>query len=547
MMPTTIPAARTLPALLSECASGRPDREALVAGDRRFSYADLDSGARRIARGLARIGVEDGDVVALLAPNTPEWLMASFGALGAGARVDAFNTWVRAYDLEQLLSSSGASTLILADRVRSIDLLAELESLVPEMGEAEPGQWSSARFPKLRAVVVLGSDSRRGTLRWGDLLGDDSDSPAPAVAERGDGPAFVLYTSGSTTAPKAVPLRHRDLIVNGFHIGERMGLSGRDRVWLGSPLFWSYGCANALMATMAHGACLVLQEQFEPDSTATLMDRERVTAAYLLPAIIDALAEAHNGEVARHISGLDSLRTGLTIGRPDEVRRAAVTLGVEQICNVYGSTETYGNCCVTDHREPLAVRLHTQGAPLPGVEVRVIDQETGLPVPAGTPGELHVRGRVMSGYLNNQESNLTAFTADGWYRTGDRMIVTPDGAVAFVGRITDMIKTSGINVSPAEVESYLSTHPDIAEVVVLGAPHPSREQVVVAFVVSRSGELVADEVIAYCKGRIAGYKVPWAVAVVTELPRTGTGKLLRRGLHDDAASLVESVLAEEAR
>lgn len=520
-----------------------PVAEALVVGSARRTYRQLYDDVTLSARALASIGVAVGDSVAVLLPNAVEWIPVTFGALTAGARVDAFNTWVKAYDLDYLLASSGATTLVLADQVRGRDLVGELRTLIPELATADPlAGLSSARYPALRQVVVIGDNVPPGARSWSTLLAEAPDVVLPDTTSRGSESAFVLYTSGSTRHPKAVPLCHRDLVVNGFHIGERMGLSGADRVWLGSPLFWSFGCANALMATMTHRACLVLQPEFDAAAAAELMAREQVTAAYLLPPMVNALAAS----VADQVRAVKSLRTGVMIGRPEEIERAAIELGVDEICNVYGSTETYGNCSVTDHSWPLSRRVVTQGEPLPGVRVRIVDPETGDLLPPGTPGELQVRGRITPGYLNDNEANAEAFTADGWFRTGDRMVVDPEGAVTFIGRLSDMIKTSGINVSPAEVESFLSTHPDISEVIVLGAPHPTRDEVVVAFVVPRTDTLTSHEVIRYCKQRLSGYKAPWAVAIVSELPHTSTGKLVRKDLRGAATEIVEAALVRGA-
>lgn len=537
---TPVPTATTLPELLRVTAAGTPDAPALVAGDTRWTYAELSAQADLAADVLAGLGVGPGDTVALLAPNTASWVPIAVGAMTLGARVDAFNTWVKAYDLQHLLASSAASVLVLADRVRGSDLLGELESLLPELTGSADGSWHSDRFPALRHVVVLGDRVSAGATSWTALAATATPTTREPAA-RAEDPAFVLYTSGSTSRPKAVPLCHRDLVLNGFHIGERMGVTAADRVWFGSPLFWSFGCANALMNALSHGACFVLQEQFTPQDAAGLMAAEQVTVAYLLPSMVDALV----GAVAPQVRAVESLRTGATIGRPEEVRRAVVDLGITGMCNVYGATETYGNCCVTDHRTPLEVRVTTQGRPLPGVEVRVVGAD-GEVLPAGEPGEMQVRGRVTPGYLGDDDATVAAFTSDGWYRTGDRMVVDDEGVVSFVGRTTDMIKTSGINVSPAEVESFLASHPDVVEVTVLGAPHPSRDEVVVAFVVSRSADLTAADLIAWSKDRVAGYKVPWVAAVVDELPRTGTGKLARRTLQQDAADLVTARLEETA-
>lgn len=536
--PAEPPASPTLPHLVRAWAEATPGAPALVAGGTRWSYAELDEAVRRAGGALRGLGVGPGSRVGLLASNTESWITAAVGAMWAGARVDAFNTWVKAWDLEHLMATSACEVLVVAGRIRGTDMLAVVRELIPEIWSGPPGSWSSPRFPALRHVVVLGGhpDPPAGGHLFDDLLAAATPAAPGTEAALGEQPAYVMYTSGSTRHPKAVPLRQRDLLVNGFHIGERMGLGPSDRVWLGSPLFWSFGGANALPATWTHGACLVLQQQFAGDEAAELMGRERVTAAYLLPGIIDALAGF--GERVRAVT---SLRTGLTIGRPEEVARAVDELDVPGICNIYGATETYGNCCVTHHDAPLEVRLRTQGPPLPGVELRVVDAG-GTVLDAGELGELQVRGRVTPGYLGDDEANAKAFTADGWYRTGDQLRVRPDGAVEFGARLTDMIKTSGINVSPAEVESYLAAHPEVAEVAVVGAPHRVRGEVVMAFVVLCEGAgSDGDTLRAYCKQGVAGYKVPWEVVVIDELPRTATGKLTRRALVDRAAERVGAV------
>jgi fatty-acyl-CoA synthase len=538
--PLHTPSASTVPQLIDSIAARAPKREALVAGTDRLTYADLAQRTQLVARALTALGVAEGGVVGLLAPNVADWVPAAVGVMRCGARVDAFNTWAKAYDLEYLLRSSTASVLIIVDRIRSRDLLAELRTLVPELDQ--PGPLRSAQFPELRHIVVIGDEVPPGTHSWTQLLAEHAgDDPVVEPADRGEAPAFVLYTSGSTSSPKAVPLRHRDLVLNGFHIGERMGLDETDRVWLGSPLFWSYGCANAVMTTLTHGATLVLQEQFSAAAAAELFARQQVTAVYLLPTMVEPLVT----EVAAQVRAVASLRTGLTIGRPDVIDRCANELGITEICNVYGSTEVYGNCCVTDHRTPLERRRVTQGQPLPGVEIRIVDGNGNI-LPPGEAGEAQVRGRLTPGYLGNETATAAAFTADGWYRTGDRLRVEPDGAVAFVDRTGDMIKTSGINVSPAEVEGFLASHPGVREVLVVGAPHPTKDEVVVAFIVPRDQELTADELIHHAKRNIAGYMVPWLVVLVDDLPRTGTGKTTRRDLRDRAAELVADELARMA-
>jgi fatty-acyl-CoA synthase len=542
---STPPAAMTLPSLLDDCALRDAQAPALVAGDVRLSYGEFADRVHVFAAALADFGVERGSRVAVLGPNISEWMIAVFGAMRLGARVDAFNTWVRAWDLEHLLTVSRAEVVITVGSVRRADLLAEFASLLPELWDTPAGSpINSARFPALRQLIVIGDSSAEtpvpaAALSFADLMSTHHAAPVPANAAEADDAAFVLYTSGSTQKPKAVPLIHRAVIENAYAIGLRMGISADDRIWLGSPLFWSFGVANAAGVAMTHGACLVVQEEFTAESAAELLAAEHCSAIYLLPSMTDSLAT----HVPEEIRAIKSLRTGLTIGRPDEIQRIVSDLDIPGICNIYGSTETYGNCCVTGHTDPSDVRLTTQGRPLPGVMLRVVDLENGQILGPDTPGELQVRGRVTPGYLDNDEGNTAAFTSDGWFRTGDTVSITDTGYLQFHSRHTDMIKTSGINVSPAEVESFISTHPAVAEVAVVGADHPIRGEVVVAFVVAAPGHpLDGSEIRTFCRSGMASYKAPWVVEVVSELPRTNTGKMVRKDLRALAGEAVSQTL-----
>ena len=281
-----------------------------------------------------------------------------------------------------------------------------------------------------------------------------------------------------------MPLSHGGIIENGFNIGERQGYRPDDRVLLAPPLFWSYGSANAMSATLTHGAALVLQGRFEPGEAIDLIERHRCTALYTLPAITSAIVShpAFRPERVR------SLRTGLTIGAPQDVVAAATVLGAAEICNVYGQTESYGNCCVTPHDWPLERRAACQGPPLPGVEIRIVDAETGAELPRGDEGMIEVRGYVTRGYIGSSASQTAdAITADGFFRTGDMGRLLPDGSMSFSGRVTEMIKKSGINISPAEVEDVLMRHATVALAAVVGVPDATQGELLAAFVVPKPG------------------------------------------------------------
>lgn len=528
----------SLPGLVLEIASGSHRDRTAMADDRgrRLTYAELAGRAASFGRGLRGVGVSPGDVVGVLAPNSTDWVVSLVGAQMAGACVAAFHTWVKAYDLEFLLRHSEAKVLVMAANVGGHDLMAPVLELVPELADARPGGWTSERFPSLRSIVLLGADESapEGVFLAQDLVlsGELRNEPM-TECDPGD-TAVVLYTSGSTAEPKGVPLLHGDMLRNGFEIGERMQLRPEDKVWLGSPLFWSFGAANALVATFTHQASLVVQEKFSATAAARQIAEEACTAAYLLPAMAYALLQVPDIR-----SYLATVRTGLTIGRREEIEMVADSLGIEGICNIYGSTETYGNCCVTPCDSPLELRLRSQGPPLPGFEIRIVDESTGADLDAGRPGAVYVRGRITPGYLKAEELNQATFTSDGWYRSGDVGMLDANGYFSFLTRNTDMIKTNGINVSPAEVEEFIAKSPDVAQVVVVGAPDPVRDQVIVAFVKAAPGSsLKAEDVLRRCREKLAAYKVPHAVHVVEEIPLTATGKLSRKLLLEQLDALV---------
>jgi fatty-acyl-CoA synthase len=524
------PYSRHLADLCQELADSEPDGAAVVSGEERLSFARLAAEMARCAGALSELGVRRGGTVGLLCTNRWEWLAVAFGAMRLGARVAAFNTFARAWDLAHMLAHSEAEVLITVDRFRSRDYLSTLEELVPEL---ERREWSSGRFPRLREVVVIGdAPAPPGARRLAELVASADGLEGPAAGSAADD-AFVLYTSGSTARPKAVPLQHYALIENGHSIGERMALTHADRVWVSVPLFWAYGAVNALPATLTHGAALVLQEAFDPGEALHLIEAHECTGAYTLPNMTSAMVSHPHF----HPSRTASLRTGLTLGTEPDLRRAAEVLAVPEICNIYGGTETYGNCCVTPAHWPLERRLRSQGPPLPGMRLRLADPDTGAPVKAGELGEVHVSGYVARGYLRASEEENRAFGDDGWFRTGDLGRLDEDGCLHFESRASEVIKTGGINVSPREVEELLALHPQVRDAAVAGAPHEVAGQIVVAFVVLEDpGADLGDEALrAFCAERVAAYKVPARIHFVDSLPKTETGKLARRVLAEAAA------------
>jgi fatty-acyl-CoA synthase len=539
-----MPASRTLGGLLDEVAAARRHAEAVVFRDARITYAELQARVDEWTRALLACGVRRGDHVAVLLPNRPEWIIAAFAIARIGGVTTAISTFSTPRELAWTLEHSEATALVTVGSFRGREYLAPLHDLCPELDRCAPGELASARLPSLRTVVCVdplghagGRFSPDGVLSLdGFLARGAATSPGALEAARRavtpDDICYVLYTSGSTATPKGVTLAHGGVIENGFAIGERQHLGAADRLWLAVPLFWSFGSANALPAILTHGGCVVLQESFEAGEALELLDRERCSVYYGMANMARAMLE-HPDRPRR---ALASMRTGLTIGLPEDVAMTMDAVAARELCNVYGSTETYGNCAVTDAHDSRDARLTTQGRPLPGMDIRVVHPERRTVLPAGDVGELCIRGHVTPGYLHAPEATAQAFDADGYFLSGDLGLIGDDGRVRFRGRLKEMIKTGGINVAPLEVEAILLQHPDVAQAFVVGVPDRDKGELVAAALELRTGATAdASAITAFCRERLASYKVPARVAFrkAEELPRTPTGKIHKPGLRQE--------------
>ncbi len=536
------PFSRTLHDLLDEQAGRHGDAVAVIDRGLSISYAGLRERAGCVSAALRADGVRFGDRIGLIAGNRLEWVEICFGISGAGGVTVPFSTWSTQPELEYLIADSGITTLFAMAAFGDRDYAADLAALAPEVAAGGVG----ARFPNLRRIVLIEPRAGDGFTDYAGFIGGAPALEAPlppgeAASAVSDG--LILYTSGSSARPKAVKLRQAGIVENGFNIGERQGYGPNDKVLLSPPLFWSYGSANCMAATLSHGATLVLQEKFNAAGTIELIERHGCTALYTLPGITNAVLRDPGFSRKR----VATLRTGLTIGSPQDVIDVAEKLGAAEICNIYGATETYGNCCVTWHHWPLERRAHCQGPPLPGNELRFVDPETGEVVAHGEPGLTEVRGHVMPGYSGGSaDQNAVVFSPDGFYRTGDVGRLDEHGAFVFIGRSTEMIKRAGINISPAEIEEILLQHPSVELAGVVGASDRERGERVVAFVVLDPGNPVTEaDLLAHCGAVASKYKLPDRIEIRTQLPQTPTGKLLRRDLKQEAAALFPH--AAEAR
>jgi len=513
-----MPMSRTMPGLLNEIAAARPDAPFLTDGDHTMSYAQFRAHSREVARGLHRLGVRQGDKVAVLMGNREEWLLAAFAVTALGATLVALNTWWRAQELQHALALSDTSMLIMEGQYLKRDFTAELASL----GDLK------AALPLLRIIVAVGENPPPGAVAWPEVLAedgpDDAVLDAAEAAVLAEDMAYLLFTSGSTARSKAVPLLHYGLVGNMHGIGERMHLTPDDRLLMTISMFWSFACANAMFAVLTHGGSIVLQYRFDPGEALELMEKERISVLYTMPNMVLALHN-HPDRAGRD---LGSLRTGL--GWPHSLPMLE-EMGGREMTTCYGLTEGYGNSAVADCRVPLAERRTSCGTALPGTTLQVVDPKTHAVLPAGEIGEVRIRGYVTPGYYNDPVKTEEAIDTEGWFYTGDLATLDAGGNLYFRGRNKEMVKTGGINVAPAEVEELLQAHPAVRFAAVVGIPDAERDEVLAAMVVlNPDGQATPAELARYCKDNAASYKVPQVIEVVDngEVPLTDTGKVSKR-------------------
>ena len=525
-------------------------REALVFEGRRWTFEDFDRDVDRAARGLLAAGVVPGEKIALWFPNRPVWLHAFFGALKIGAVVLPLNVRLRTHDLAYALAASDSSTLMLADRAGPVDFLAMALELVPELRERNPEATPSRRCPLLRRVIVdgsLDSAAASGVVSWEELLERGEEVPAArlealAAAVDPDAPALIMFTSGSTGDPKGVVHSHR-LVRNVTDQANRLGIGPRDRTLMYLPLFHVFGMYDGALMTPLVGNRMVLMERFDADEALRLVEVEGCTLIHGFDTHFTDLLDSV--ELARRDT--TSLRGGILLtGMQSSVPVArAVQAKLCPTVSAWGMTEVGGCAALGFPVDDEERRCTDSGAPLPGYEFRIVDPDTEAVLGPGKIGELQCRSyMLLLEYYRNPEATAAAYSEDGWFRTGDRVLLHEDGSIRFLGRYKDSLKVGGENVDPFEVEAFLKAHPAVAQVQVVGAPDARLFEVPVAFVIPRPGEALDPEALQdFCRGAIAGFKIPRRFFPASEFPMTASGKVQRFRLRAEAA---ERMREEEA-
>jgi fatty-acyl-CoA synthase len=513
----------TIGANFADAAATYAQRDALVdiAAERRWTYAELRAAVRRLATGLMSAGIGAGDRVGIWSPNRWEWVLVQYATAEIGAILVTVNPAYRASELEYALRQSGVSMVIAAPRFKTTDYAAML-------GEVAP------RCPGLRDVVLLDSG------RWDELAGTEANptllDEIAATLDRHD-PINIQYTSGTTGYPKAATLSHRNILNNGYLVGELLEYTAQDRICIPVPFYHCFGMVMGNLAATSHGACMVIPSPaFEPAATLRAVQAERCTSLYGVPTMF--IAELGLPEFADY--ELTSLRTGIMAGSPcpvEVMRKVIERMHMPGVSICYGMTETSPVSTQTRTDDSLVRRVGTVGRVGPHLEIKVVDSTTGQTVPRGVAGEFCTRGySVMAGYWNDPEQTAQVVDADGWMHTGDLAVMDARGYIEITGRIKDIVVRGGENISPREIEEFLHTHPDIVDGHVIGVPDPRYGEELMAVVMLRDGapELTIEGLRDFCAGRIARFKVPRHLWIVDDFPMTVTGKVRKTEMRQRA-------------
>ncbi len=526
-MDETLIKVTTLGDLVLRAAQRWPDREALIFPDERLTYAQLADRACQRARALQGFGIRPGDHVGILSPNLVEMVELFFGIALSGAVAVLINARYKTRELRYVVENADLKTLFTTDRIADyVNFVELLYDALPGLNTShDPFGLELKSAPALRSIIMMEDSPHAGVLTWNqfkayqDAIGHDQAWQLRNQISLRE-PCIMMYTSGTTAEPKGCRLSHEALVRNAREMSIRFQITAQDRQWDPLPMF-HMSAILPLLATIWAGGKFITDTHFEADAAMRAIAAEQPTILFTaFPTIMAALMSHADFDA----DAMSKVRLVNNVAPPDQLKANMKILPRALHVSAYGLTEASGVSCNGSAEEDDETRAHTCGQPYSGVQLQVVDVETGEPLPPGQRGEITICGfSLFEGYYKSPEKNTEVFDADGWFHTGDLGAVDDGGRVSYHGRIKDMLKVGGENVAALEIESYLCTHPAVRLVQVVGVPDDKMLEVAAAFIQLEPGATCsAEEIVDYCRGKIASFKVPRYVRFVDEWPMSAT-------------------------
>jgi fatty-acyl-CoA synthase len=532
----------TFPQLLDRVVEEFPDQYAFryTEVDYIRTYSQFRDDVDRFARTLIAMGVKPRDHVAIWATNVPQWFITFWATTKIGAVLVTVNTAYKIHEIEYLLRQSDTHTLVMIEGHKDCDYAGIIKELCPELKNTKPGEPLHAkRLPFLRNVITVDFEMDGGTtwekaLDFADKVHVEEVYRRAAAINKHD-VCNMQYTSGTTGFPKGVMLTHYNVVNNGKTIGDCMELSTADRMLIHVPMFHCFGMVLSMTACMTHGATMSPLPAFSPRKSLACINKEKITCCNGVPTMFIAML----GHEDFDKTDFSHMRTGIMAGSlcPVKVMQDVVDkMNMNEITIVFGQTESSPGCTQSRIDDPIDVRVGTVGRPLPGVECKIVDPETGEDLPDNVDGEFVARGyNIMKGYYKMPEATAAVIDEDGWLHTGDLARRDSNGNFMITGRIRDMIIRGGENIYPKEIEDFIYTHPKVKDVQVVGVPDKDYGEEIMAYVILKEGEEISEEDLKdYIRAHIAKHKTPRYITFVNEFPMNAAGKILKYKMREDA-------------
>lgn len=511
-----------------------PKNEAVVSIHQniRYTYEELQIKVDQCAKALMALNIKKGERVGIWSTNCVEWLIVQVATAKVGIILVNINPSYRLHELEYALNQSGCSSIVIADTFKTSDYAMMISELVPELGQSDDNEFQSAKLPNLRSVISLAQQPPKGMYQWEQFMSLGDLVSKEVLKDRQSHLSFdeainIQYTSGTTGYPKGATLSHHNILNNGNLVAKMQNYTDQDRLIIPVPLYHCFGMVMGNLGCITHGATIIYAgASFEPEEVLSAVENEQATALFGVPTMF--YAELQHPNFGNY--NMSSLRTGVMAGSlcpSDLMKRVNSEMNISEMEIAYGMTETSPVSTQTRHDAPFDKRVNTVGSVMPHTEIKIIDPETQQVVPIGEKGELCTRGYcVMLGYWNDPEKTKEAIDAARWMHTGDLATMDQEGYISIVGRIKDMIIRGGENVYPKEIEEFLSKHPMIDSIQVIGVPDPKFGEEICAWIqLTEGSSLTSDEIKSYCQDKISHFKIPKYFQFVTEFPMTVTGKI----------------------